>query len=201
MPLPRFDKRGVAATKTENAREKKPRQRQKWCVAMGTGSNAGKANGPVGMGDGAKTKAGMSKTDLLELLDGTLVDTTALVDEMAGLRALSVSCAYGVPRVGADSKRVKDKGMLTVVDLPESTCLGGYGSVLEPAKPMRQAEEDKPNDDDVDMRFLVLAGDEVSDVRNATAPPGDRARGLRATTYPILTVLVFLRTKLATCAV
>ncbi len=26
-----------------------------------------------------------SKTNLLELLDGTLVDTTALVDEMAGL--------------------------------------------------------------------------------------------------------------------
>jgi hypothetical protein len=25
------------------------------------------------------------ETDLLELLDGTLVDTTALVDEMAGL--------------------------------------------------------------------------------------------------------------------
>ena len=33
----------------------------------------------------------------------------------------------------------------------------------------RQAEEDKPNDDDVDMRLLVLAGDRVSNVRNATA--------------------------------
>ena len=50
------------------------------------GSNAGKANSPGGPGDGVgRERAGMSKTNLLELLDGTLVDATALVDEMAGL--------------------------------------------------------------------------------------------------------------------
>ncbi len=30
-------------------------------------------------------RVGMSRTNLLELLNGTLVDATALVDEMAGL--------------------------------------------------------------------------------------------------------------------
>ena len=35
------------------------------------------------MGNGIKSAG--ADTDLLELLDGTLVDTTALVNEMAGL--------------------------------------------------------------------------------------------------------------------
>jgi hypothetical protein len=36
-------------------------------------------------GGGGENRAEMSKTDLLELLNGTAIDTTALVDEMAGL--------------------------------------------------------------------------------------------------------------------
>ena len=55
VPLPRFDKGGVAATKAET-RGKRPRDRQKWCVAMGFGSNAGKANGPGGPGNGGGGK-------------------------------------------------------------------------------------------------------------------------------------------------
>jgi hypothetical protein len=39
------------------------------------------------LGENARGHGEMERerTDLLELLDGTLVDTTALVDEMAGL--------------------------------------------------------------------------------------------------------------------
>ena len=54
---------------------------------------------------------GNSETNLLELLNGTLVDTTALVDQVAGLHTSS-------------ARRAIQRGwerVLTVVDLPEST--------------------------------------------------------------------------------
>ena len=54
---------------------------------------------------------GNSETNLLELLNGTLVDTTALVDQVAGLQTLSACRA-------SQGEGVR---VLTVVDLPEST--------------------------------------------------------------------------------
>jgi hypothetical protein len=73
---------------------------------------------------------------LLELLDGSLVDTTALVDQMAGLIGM---LAWEVKRNNAPRPRnrrgniarvvltemspTRDEEKLTVVDLPESTWL------------------------------------------------------------------------------
>ena len=57
---------------------------------------------------------------------------------------------------------------LTVVDLPESTCLDGYMSVPMRAIPWRprrrEMERDKPNDNDVKVELLLLAIHCVSSV-------------------------------------
>lgn len=60
----------------------------------------------------------MRETNLLELLNGTLVDTTALVDEVTGL-----SSCQRAPSRASHVCAGEMMMMLTVVDLPESTCL------------------------------------------------------------------------------
>ena len=84
MPLPRFDKGGVAATKTEREGKKAPRQAEME-RRHGDWVKCRQGKWLRWTGQWEINRVGMSKTDLLELLDGTLVDTTALVDEMAGL--------------------------------------------------------------------------------------------------------------------
>jgi hypothetical protein len=54
--------------------------------------------------------------------------------------------------------------MLTVVDLPESTWLNGWMSVISLADTKAPDGDDEPDDDDVDVGLLLLAGDGVSDV-------------------------------------
>jgi hypothetical protein len=54
--------------------------------------------------------------------------------------------------------------MLTVVDLPESTWLNGWMSVISLADTKAPDGDDEPDDDDVDVGLLLLAGDDVSDV-------------------------------------
>lgn len=70
---------------------------------------------------------------LLELLDGTLVDTTALVDHVTSLSSTVSETVLSVPRAApAEASRRGERsipgdaywnrgGELTVVDLPEST--------------------------------------------------------------------------------
>lgn len=76
----------------------------------------------------AETKENIGEACLLELLDGTLVDTTALVDKVASLFCCQLpdsdrTRAHVPENNGASVGRKINREKLTVVDLPESTCL------------------------------------------------------------------------------
>lgn len=68
VPLPHLDKRGVATKAEQQEKGRWQAEIKEICAEM---------NGDE--------KNGTGNTDLLELLNGTLVDTTALVDKVAGL--------------------------------------------------------------------------------------------------------------------
>jgi hypothetical protein len=72
-------------------------------------------------------KIGSGMTYLLELLDGSLVDTTTLVDQVTSLKAMSATCLENPARYPGGVRQARFEVAvkmvkLTVVDLPESTC-------------------------------------------------------------------------------
>ena len=65
-----------------------------------------------------KHKSEQRATDLLELLDGTLVDATALVDQVCRRERVSAEAVeQATPHAGKKTQRLRP----VVVDFPEST--------------------------------------------------------------------------------
>ena len=94
------------------------------------------------------------KTYLLELLNGSLVDTTALVDQVTSLRIQSaqVFLSHRAPRyqikAGCYSDQVY-REELTVVDLPESTWLFGKVSAMRSTETRIKGSKRTPKIDEL----------------------------------------------------